>query len=148
MGIRMPLRVLLADDDDVVRAGVRMVLEREADLEVVAEAADGRAALELADALAPDFVLLDIGMPGLNGLDAAKQFIARPGGAKVIILSMHADRQMVTEALKAGVVGYLLKDCAARELPAAIRAAAAGKTFLSPAIANLVVEDFVRHVPD
>ena len=140
-------RVVLADDHDVVRAGLRAILDRLPGVEVVGEAQDGRAALGLARDLSPDVVLMDVQMPGLNGLDAARQIRAAAPDVKVIVVSMHADRQQVAEALRAGAAGYVLKNSASGEVGPAIRAAVSGKVFLSPKVAHAVVEDYVRHVP-
>src|SRR3712207_6822545 len=140
-------RVMLADDHDVVRAGVRTVLERLADVEVVGEAQNGREALEMAQRLGPDVVLMDISMPDLNGVEAARQMRAAVEGVRVIALSMHSDRQFVSEMLRAGAAGYLVKNSVAQQLPLAIRAVRAGKVFLSPEVADVVVEDFVRNAP-
>ena len=138
---------MLADDHDVVRAGVRTVLERLADVEVVGEAQNGREALEMAQRLGPDVVLMDISMPDLNGVEAARQMRAAVEGVRVIALSMHSDRQFVSEMLRAGAAGYLVKNSVAQQLPLAIRAVRAGKVFLSPEVADVVVEDFVRNNP-
>jgi DNA-binding NarL/FixJ family response regulator len=140
-------RIVLADDHDVVRAGIRGILERHAGAEVVGEAANGRAAVEAARDLHPHVVVMDIAMPELNGLEATRQIVAADAGVKVIILSMHSSRQFVSEALKAGAHGYLLKNNAMHELSPAVDAVAAGKVYLSPSIAELVVEDYIRHVP-
>jgi DNA-binding NarL/FixJ family response regulator len=144
----MGTRVLLVDDHDVVRAGLRSALEALPDMEVVGEAGDGRTALALVRHLSPQVVLMDISMPELNGLDTTRQVIAEGCGTKVITVSMHADRQWVSEVLRAGASGYVLKNTAVEELRAAIRAVMAGKVYLSPAIAGVVVQDYVRHVPD
>jgi DNA-binding NarL/FixJ family response regulator len=144
----MSTRVLLVDDHDVVRAGLRSAVEALPDMEVVGEAGDGRTALALIRRLSPQIVLMDISMPELNGLDTTRQVIAEGSGAKVITVSMHADRQWVSEVLRAGASGYVLKNTAVEELRAAIRAVMAGKVYLSPAIAGVVVQDYVRHVPD
>lgn len=144
----MNMRVILADDHDLVRAGIRAVLQKLPGIEVIAEAVDGRAAVQLAQELAPDLVLMDIGMANLNGVDATRQILAEKEGPRVIVLSMHEDQQVITDVLKAGASGYLLKNCAARELPEAVRAVAAGKVYLSPRIAHLVVQDYVRHLPE
>jgi DNA-binding NarL/FixJ family response regulator len=141
------VRVLVADDHDVVRSGIRGVLETQAGVEVVGEANNGRDAVELSRQLQPDIVVLDLSMPQLNGLEAARQILAMDQGARVLILSMHATRQFVGEVLKAGASGYLLKNNAVAELPAAIAAVSVGRRYLSPGITELVVEDYVRHVP-
>jgi DNA-binding NarL/FixJ family response regulator len=141
------IQIILADDHDVVRAGIRGILERHPGMEVVGEAPNGRATVDIACSLRPHVVVMDIAMPELNGLEATRQIVAADVGVKVIILSMHSSRQFVSEALKAGASGYLLKNNAMHELPPAIEAVAAGKVYLSPAIADVVVEDYVRHVP-
>ena len=141
------IRIILADDHDVVRAGLRGVLDRLPNVEVVGEADNGRAAVDLARSLVPSLVLMDIAMPDMNGLEATRQIVALDMGIKVLILSMHSSRQFVSEVLKAGASGYVLKNTASREVPQADTAIADGKIYLSPAIAEVVVEDYVRHVP-
>jgi DNA-binding NarL/FixJ family response regulator len=142
-----PIRIVLADDHDVVRAGIRGILDRQKDIEVVGEAANGREAVSLARSLRPEIIVMDIAMPELNGLEATRQIVAADAGVKVLILSMHSSRQFVSEVLKAGALGYLLKNNALRELAPAIAAVARGKVYLSPGVAEVVVEDYVRHVP-
>jgi DNA-binding NarL/FixJ family response regulator len=142
------IRIVLADDHDVVRAGIRGILDRHAGMEVIGEAANGRATVEIARDLRPHVVVMDIAMPELNGLEATRQIVATDVGVKVIILSMHSSRQFVSEALKAGASGYLLKNNAMHELAPAIEVVAGGKVYLSPAVADVVVEDYVRHVSD
>jgi DNA-binding NarL/FixJ family response regulator len=141
------IRIVLADDHDVVRAGIRGIIERHAGMEIVGEAADGRTAVETARQARPHIVVMDIAMPELNGLEATRQIVAADVGSKVIILSMHSSRQFVGEALKAGASGYLLKNNAMHELPPAIGVVAAGNVYLSPTIADVVVGDYIRHVP-
>lgn len=142
------IRILLADDHDVVRAGIRGVLERIPGVEIVGEADNGRTLIELARQLTPNLVLTDIAMPDLNGLEATRQIVGLEAGIRVIVLSMHSSRQFVSEVLKAGASGYILKNTASREVPLAVSAAMDGKVYLSPSVAEVVVEDYVRHVPD
>jgi DNA-binding NarL/FixJ family response regulator len=142
-----PIRIVLADDHDVVRAGIRGILAKQTTIEVVGEASNGREALQMARDLQPNIIVMDIAMPELNGLEATRQIVAAQVDVKVLILSMHSSRQFVSEVLKAGASGYLLKNNALRELPLAINAVANGKVYLSPGVAELVVEDYVRHVP-
>lgn len=142
-----PIRIVLADDHDIVRAGIRGILAKLNTLEIVGEASNGREALQMARDLQPNIIVMDIAMPELNGLEATRQIVAAQVDVKVLILSMHSSRQFVSEVLKAGASGYLLKNNALRELPIAINAVANGKVYLSPGVAELVVEDYVRHVP-
>jgi DNA-binding NarL/FixJ family response regulator len=141
-----PLRILLADDHTLVRAGIRALLAQMPDIEVVGEAGDGREALALVKALRPDVLLMDIAMPGMSGLEAAAQVKKECPGVKVIILSMHANEEYVMQALRAGATGYLLKDAASVELDLALKAAVAGQTYLSPAISKRVIETYVARV--
>jgi DNA-binding NarL/FixJ family response regulator len=138
-----PIRVLLADDHTLVRAGIRGLLEGLGDMEVVGEAGDGQEALRLAEALRPDIVLLDIGMPGLNGLEVAGRVATLDASIRVVILSMHTSEEYVLRALRAGCAGYLLKGSAVAELEIALRAVARGETYLSPAVSKRVVDDYV-----
>jgi len=138
-----PIRILLADDHTLVRAGIRSLLTRLPGLEVVGEAADGREALRLADALRPDIVVLDVGMPRLNGLEVASRLGAVSPAIRVIILSMHTSEEYVLRALRAGCAGYLLKSAAVSELELAVRAVASGDTYLSPKVSKRVVDDYV-----
>jgi len=141
-----PIRILLADDHNVMRRGLRLLLESQPEFTVVAEAADGRQALEQAQATDPDVVVLDIAMPNLSGIEAAQQMIAARPGIAVVILSMHSDEGYVLRALKAGAKGYLLKDSAEGDLIDAIKAVRQGKTFFSPEISRMLVEDYVREI--
>jgi DNA-binding NarL/FixJ family response regulator len=138
------IRVLLADDHVLIRAGLRLVVEGQPDLTVVGEAGDGREAVAMAESLKPDVVVMDIGMPNLNGIEAARQVIEKLPGAQVVMLSMHSDEGYVLRALKAGAKAYLLKDSAEADLARAIRAAAEGKSFFSPAVGKVLLEDYVR----
>jgi DNA-binding NarL/FixJ family response regulator len=140
----MPVRVLLADDHTLVRAGIRGLLQGLQGVEVVGEAGEGQEALRLAQTLRPDVVLMDIGMPGLNGLEVAGRLATLDGSIRVIILSMHTSEEYVLRALRAGCAGYLLKDSAVAELEVAMRAVARGETYLSPAVSKRVVDDYVR----
>jgi DNA-binding NarL/FixJ family response regulator len=142
----MSTRIILADDHKITRQGLRSLLEKESDMEVIAEAEEGRAAVKLAAKLSPDIVIMDVSMPDLNGMEAARQITAERPQVKIVALSMHSDSLFVTEMLKSGASGYLLKDCAFEELTQAIRAVAAGKTYLSPAISGVVVNDYVHRL--
>lgn len=141
-----PIRILLADDHNVMRAGLRLLLERQSGFKVTGEASDGRQAVEQAEATKPDVVVLDIAMPNLGGIEAAQRISAMLPQARIIILSMHSDESYVLRALKAGAKGYLLKDSAENDLIEAIRAVSQGKAFFSPEISNILVEDYVREM--
>jgi len=138
------IRILLADDHNIMRRGLRLLLERQAGFEVVAEAADGREATERAEATRPDIVVLDIAMPNMSGIEAAQRIRALLPQAAIVILSMHSDEGYVLRALKAGAKGYLLKDSAESDLIEAIKAVSEGKAFFSPEISKILVEDYVR----
>ncbi|HUS57990.1 MAG TPA: response regulator transcription factor [Planctomycetota bacterium] len=142
----MKTRILLADDHQIMREGLRALLEQQPGVEVVAEASDGRTAVKLAQDLLPDVAILDIGMPNLNGIEATRRITGEIGGVKVIGLSMHSDKRFVSEMLKAGASGFLLKDCALEELARAIKAVLENKTYLSPGIAGVVIDDYVQHL--
>ena len=135
------IRVLIADAHAILRDGLRKLLTEEEDLEVVGEARDGHDALKKAEELKPDVILLDLAMPGLNGLAVAKKLKAASSGAKILILTMHQEEEYVYETLRAGASGYVLKDAASSELVGAIRAARRGEQYLSPNISRLVVKD-------
>jgi DNA-binding NarL/FixJ family response regulator len=134
------IRIVVADDHTLVRAGLRSLLEDLPDVQVVAECGDGREALAAVDAHRPDIALLDISMPGLNGLDAAARIVAASPGTRVVIVSMHSNERYVAQALAAGVAGYVLKNAAIEELPILLRSVMRGETYLSPAISKQVVE--------
>lgn len=134
------IRVLLADDHAIVREGLRALLSREPDLQVVAEAGDGREALRLAQETRPDVATLDLSMPLLNGLEAARQMATWERGPRPLLLTMHTDDQYVLEALRAGVRGYVLKKQAAADLVRAIREVAGGAVYLSPGISAIIAE--------
>lgn len=143
----MKTRVLIADDHKIVRDGLRALLEKRADLEVIAEAEDGRTTVQLAQELSPDVIIMDISMPDLNGVEATRQILSDAPQIKVIALSMHSDRRFVTEVFKAGASGYLLKDCAFEELHTAIHTVRANHTYLSAQIAEVVLNDYLRNLP-
>jgi DNA-binding NarL/FixJ family response regulator len=138
------IRILLADDHNIMRRGLRLLLERQPGFEVVAEAADGREAAERAEATHPDIAVLDIAMPNMSGIEAAQRILALLPQAAIVILSMHSDESYVLRALKAGAKGYLLKDSAESDLIEAIKAVSEGKAFFSPEISKILVEDYVR----
>jgi two-component system, NarL family, response regulator NreC len=138
------IRILLADDHTLIRSGLRLLVEQQADLTVVGEAEDGRAAVALAASLKPDVAVLDIGMPNLNGIEAARQITDTEPGTAVVILSMHKDETYILRALKSGARGYLLKDSAESDLVRAIRSVAEGKSFFSPTVSKVLLEDYVR----
>jgi DNA-binding NarL/FixJ family response regulator len=141
-----PVRILLADDHTVMRNGLRLLLERQPHLEVIGEAADGRQAVALSESANPDVVVMDIAMPNLNGIEATRQIVNRNPRTAIAILSMHSDESYVIRALKAGARAYLLKDSAEADLLAAVRALTEGKSFFSPAISKILVEDYMRQL--
>jgi two-component system, NarL family, response regulator NreC len=142
----MKTRILLADDHIVMRSGLRMVLEKQADLEVVGEADDGRQAVTLAERLQPDVAVIDVSMPNLNGIDAAKQITAKNPKLAIVILSMNSDETYVLRSLKSGAKAYLLKDSAEADLIAAVRAVRDGKSFFSPSVSRTLLEDYTRQL--
>jgi DNA-binding NarL/FixJ family response regulator len=139
-----PIRVILADDHDLVRAGIRSLLQNLVGIEIVAEAGNGREALRLSETHRPDVVLMDIMMPELNGLDATARLTAMLPNVRTIILSMHASEEYVLQAMRAGAVGYLLKNISPLELEQAIRAIARGETYLSPAVSKHVIAGYLQ----
>jgi len=144
----MSITVLLADDHRIMREGLRSLIEKEPDMEVVAEAADGRRTVRLAQELSPDVALVDISMPELNGIEATGQIVSADPDVKVLALSMHSDEHFVMGMLRAGASGYLLKDCAADELCSAIRTVISEETYLSPKAASVVIQDYRRELSD
>jgi len=136
------IRVLLADDHGLLRKGIRTVLAQDSGIVIAGEANDGPDAVRLCEELTPDVVILDIAMPGLNGLDAAAQIARRAKRTAVIVLSMYSDEEYLVRAVAAGVRGYLLKDSAEPDLVRAVRAVAAGHTFFSPAIADMLFDEY------
>lgn len=147
----MKIRVLVADDQHLVRSGIATMIRLQPDMALVGEAEDGRVAAEMARKLSPDVVLMDVTMPGLNGIDATRAITseaADPRPPKVIALSSHSDRRFVADVLKAGASGYVVKDAAFEDLVRAIRTVAAGQVYLSPQVAGGVVDDHRRWVPE
>ena len=144
----MSVRILLADDHQLMRQGLRSMLDEQANLEVVGEADDGRTAVRLAKELKPDIVIMDVTMPDLNGIDAARQIRAEDPNVRVIALSMHAERQFVMQMLAANASGHLPKDCPVDELLAAIEAVSRGDIFLSPKVTGVLVKECVGGVPE
>jgi two-component system, NarL family, response regulator NreC len=138
------IRIVLADDHQLMRSGLRLVIEQQPDLSVVGEAGDGREAVALANSLRPDVAVMDISMPSLSGIEAARQITEAHPEIGVIVLSMHPDESYVLRALKAGVKGYLLKDSADSDLIGAVRAVAHGKSFFSPAVSRVLLTDYMR----
>jgi DNA-binding NarL/FixJ family response regulator len=137
------VRVMIADDHPLVRSGLRLLLEREGEFQVVAEAANGYEAIDLAALHKPDVILLDVGMPRLNGPDAAMSISQKVPSARIVMVSMHSDEAYVLRALKAGARGYLLKASPEADVLAAVRAVAAGNAYFSPSITKLLVEEYV-----
>ncbi|HTB11614.1 MAG TPA: response regulator transcription factor [Bryobacteraceae bacterium] len=142
------IRILLADDHALVRHGFRMILAAQPDMEIAGEAGNGKEAVELAQTLKPDVVVMDVTMPELNGIEATRRLIELSPRSRVLALSMHKDAVYVREILRAGARGYLLKDSADADLLAAVRAVAKGEGYLSPGVSDAVLSDYRRHVTD
>lgn len=142
------IRILLADDHSLVRQGFRRILEAHPDLEIIGEASDGREAVEQTAELQPDVVVMDVAMPGLNGIEATRQICETSPRTRVLALSMHRDAVYVREILRAGARGYLLKDAFDADLVSAVRAVARGEGYIAPAIADCVLADYRQHVSD
>lgn len=144
----MSIRILLADDQKIVRDGLRGLLETQPDMELVGEADSGRSTIQLVEALNPEVVIMDVSMPELNGIEAAHQIVSTTPNVKVIALSMYSERRFILGMMKAGASGYLLKDCAFDELCKAIRAVHNNKTYLSPGVGTVIAQDFLNHLLD
>ena len=142
-GTGMSIKVLIADDHQMMREGLRAMLEKEHDINVLGEAEDGRMIQRMARELRPDVIIMDVAMPDLNGIEATRQIVAELPGVKIIALSMHDDRRFVLNMLKAGAAGYMLKDCAFKDLAKAIRVVMSQKTYLSHEVADIVVKDYL-----
>ncbi len=140
------IRIVLADDHTIIRSGLKLLLEQQPNFKVVAEAEDGRQAIELAAKHHPDVVIADIGMPQLNGIEATRQIVAQDPNAAVVILSMHSDESYVLRALKAGARAYILKNSAETDLTRAVLAVSERKSFFSPVISKMLLEDYIRRV--
>ena len=142
----MPTRILLVDDHAIIRQGLSSLLEKQPDIEVVGSVEDGRQAVDTVRQLAPDLVIMDISMPNLNGIDAARKITEEINGVKIIALSIHSSRRFVAEMLKAGASGYILKDCLFCELMEAIKTVLGGGIYLSPKITGVVIDDYVQRL--
>ncbi len=142
----MSIRIILADDHKITRQGLRSLIDENDDMEVIAEAENGRDAVELARQMRPDVIIMDVSMPDLNGVEATRQIIQDNPQMRIIALSMHSDTLFVSEMLKSGASGYLLKDCAFEELEQAIRTVIEGKAYLSPSISGIIVEDYLHRL--
>jgi DNA-binding NarL/FixJ family response regulator len=142
----MSVKILIADDHKIMRDGLRTLLEKEKGLEVIAEAANGRETIRLAEQLRPDIIIMDISMDDLNGMDATRHIVGKDLGCRIIALSMHADKRFVAGMFEAGAVGYLLKDCAYDELVKAIRQVLSGSSYLCSMISGVVIRDYVQRL--
>ena len=140
------IRILLADDHTIMREGLRLLLERQEDFEIVGEASDGREAAELADSRNADIVIMDIAMPGLNGIEATRRITAQRPRTAVVILSMHSDESYILRSLRAGAQAYLLKDSVKEDLIGAVRAAVEGRSFFSPKVSRVLQEDYIHQI--
>ncbi len=143
----MPIKILLADDHQILREGLRKMIEKEQNMEVVGEAEDGRSTVKMAKKLVPDVVVMDITMPDLNGMDATRKIVSEAPGVKVLALSMHQDVKYISGMLEAGAMGYILKGCKFEELVTAIRSVANKNVYLSPKIADMVVKGYLGKGP-
>ena len=141
----MTIKIILADDHQIVRQGLRTLLDAEPDMKIVGEADNGRKTMGLAHELAPDVIIMDISMPDLNGIDATRQILLKSPEVKIIALSMHSDSLFVMNMFKSGALGYLLKDCALEELVKAIRTVMRQKTYISPGLSDILIKDFANH---
>lgn len=142
----MNIRIIIADDHEIMREGLRNLINKQPGMEVIAEAEDGRMAVDLVRELTPDVVIMDIAMPVLNGIEATRQIMSDFPNIKIIALSMHSDRRFLANMLGAGASGYLLKNCAFKELIYAIQSVMSNQIYLSPAIVSIVIDDYVHHL--
>jgi len=143
----MSIRILLVDDHAIVRHGLSRSIQQQEDMEVIGQASDGHAAVELARELAPNVIVMDVSMPGLNGIEATRAILHASPGTRVVALSMHSAKRYVREMFRAGASGYLLKDCEFDELVQTIRLIAQGQTYISPSIGRIVVENYLHNAP-
>jgi DNA-binding NarL/FixJ family response regulator len=143
----MKIRIVVADDHKIMREGLKALIEKQPDMEVAAEAQDGLTTTKLARKLLPHIIIMDIGMPEMNGIDATREIVAENKDVKIIALSMHSDRRFVLEMLKAGASGYLLKDSAFEELVTAVHTVITGQSYLSPRITDIVVKEYLYNLP-
>jgi two-component system response regulator NreC len=144
----MSIKVLIVDDHTIVRHGLSRSIQQQEDMEVVGQAGDGRAAVELAKKVTPDVILMDVSMPYLNGIEATREILRECPGVRVVALSMHSAKRYVREMFRAGASGYLLKDCEFEELVQTIRLIAEGQTYISPSISQIVVENYAHRTPE
>jgi len=144
----MSIRILLVDDHNIIREGLRSLLDEQPDMKVVAEADNGHSAVYMVREMSPDIAIMDVTMPDLNGIEATQKIVSECPNVKVIALSMHSDTLFVTEMLKSGASGYLLKDCAFEELTRAIHTVIEGKIYLSPAISDVVVDGYLHRLSE
>lgn len=140
------IRVILSDDHNIIREGLAAILQKHPDIEVIAQASDGRSTVRLTRELMPDVVVIDVTMPELNGIEATRQIKSEHNNVKIIALSIHSNKQFIIEMLKAGASGYLLKDCVSDDLAYAIRSVADGQNYLSPQIARIVITNYMNNI--
>lgn len=140
----MSIKIILADDHVVVRQGLRSLLKEDKEIEIVGEADDGHQVIDMVEKLSPDMVVMDVTMPGLNGIEATRKIVAGPGSVKVLALSIHSDKRFILNMFGAGAYGYMLKECAFEELKNAIHTVSRGEFYLSPRIAGIVIKDFFK----
>jgi DNA-binding NarL/FixJ family response regulator len=143
----MKIRIVVADDHKIMREGLKALIDKQPDMEVAAEAQDGLTATKLARKLLPHIIIMDIGMPEMNGIDATRQIVSENKDVKIVALSMHSDRRFVLEMLKAGASGYLLKDSAFEELVNAVHTVMEGQPYLSPRITDIIVKEYLYNLP-
>ncbi|MEN6617824.1 MAG: response regulator transcription factor [Syntrophorhabdus sp.] len=143
----MNIRIIVADDHKIMREGLKALIDKQPDMEVAAEAQDGLTTTKLARKLLPQVIIMDIGMPEMNGIDATRQIVSENKDVKIIALSMHSDRRFVLEMLKAGASGYLLKDSAFEELVTAVHTVMGNQSYLSPRITDIVVKEYLGNIP-